>query len=394
MFAGAAEHEVKGQFKALQLCLSSDKRPLGFFLGAGCPLSMLVGDGANRKPLIPDIRKLTALVAAKLESNKGHKSLLVALNTLCNEDGCKEPNIEDYLNRLRNIQAVGGDSAIRGITPAQAKESDKAICGFIAAEVTKSLPGTDTPYHSLARWIRGIARTSPVEIFTPNYDMLFEEAFEHTGVPFFDGFVGSRRAFLDVESMEKEVLPSRWARLWKLHGSVNWRRDDAGRVWRGEGIPGGEMLIYPSHYKYTQSRQMPFLAMHDRLKAFLGRPGAALVVCGYSFADEHFNALLRDGLRGNATAVVFALAYENLAATHPAIPLAEEAPNFLLLARDAAVIGGSRKPWKNSTDPSEPSNCLLGDFAEFGKFLAATSGQANTASSTSNATGTDVSGNR
>ena len=394
MFSGTNEHDAKAQFRALQLCLAADKRSLGFFLGAGCPLSILVGDGADKKPLIPDIRGLTALVTTKLESDENHKSLLVALNKLCKEDGCSEPNIEDYLNRLRNIQAVGGEIAIRGIKPAQAKESDKAICGFIAAEVKKTLPGTDTPYHALARWIRGVPRTAPVEIFTPNYDLLFEEVFEQMGVPYFDGFVGSRRAFLDVESMEKEVLPARWARLWKLHGSVNWGRDDAGNVWRGEVGAGEEMLIYPSDYKYQQSRQMPFFAMLDRLKAFLNRPGAALVVCGYSFADKHFNILLREGLRGNSTAVVFALVYENLAATHPAIPLAEEAPNFLLLAKDAAVIGGSRKLWKTSNDPTEPTNCPLGDFAELGKFLAGISGQANTTSTISNATGTDLSGNR
>lgn len=394
MFSGTHEYDAKAQFRSLQLCLAADKRSLGFFLGAGCPLSILVGDGPDKKPLIPDIRALTSLVTVKLGADKNHKGLLAALATLCAEDGCKEPNIEDYLNRLRNIQAVGGDDPIRGITPKQARDSDKAICKFIAGEVSKPLPGTDTPYHSLARWIRGVPRTAPVEIFTPNYDLLFEEAFEQTGVPYFDGFVGSQRAFLDGETMEKDGLPARWARLWKLHGSVNWRRDDEGNVWRGEGSPDGGLLIYPSHEKYTESRQMPFLTMHDRMKAFLNRPGPALVVCGYSFADKHFNVLMREGLRGNSTAVIFALVFGNLAATHPAIPLAEEAPNFLLLAKDAAVIGGSRKPWKATGDPTEPADCPLGDFAELGKFLGSISGQANTTSTTPNATGTDLPGNR
>jgi hypothetical protein len=375
MFTSAPEHDAKAQFRALQLCLAADKRPIGFFLGAGCPLSILVDEGAVKKPLIPDIRALTILVVEKLNGDGAHKNVLVALGKLCEEGGCKSPTIEDYLNRLRNIQAVGGDFPLRGITPKQAHESDKAICKIIAAEVEKRLPGTDTPYHSLARWIRGIPRTAPVEIFTPNYDLLFEESFEQAGVPYFDGFVGSRRAFLDVETMDKGLLPPRWARLWKLHGSVNWRSDAKGNVWRGEQNTDEGMLIYPSHHKYTQSRQMPFLAMLDRLKAFLNRPGAVLVVCGYSFVDEHFNALLREGLRGNSTGVIFALIYGKLAATHPAIPLAEEAPNFLLLGRDAAVIGGSRKPWKTAADPADAAECPLGDFTELGKFLGSMSGQ-------------------
>ncbi len=100
----------------MQLCSSADKPALGLFLGAGCPLSILVGDGSNKEPLIPDVRGLTKRVATKLASNKDHKVLLTTLATLCAEDRCKEPNVEDFLNRLRNIQAVGGDSAVRGIT--------------------------------------------------------------------------------------------------------------------------------------------------------------------------------------------------------------------------------------------------------------------------------------
>jgi hypothetical protein len=359
----------------MQLCFSADKRPLAFFLGAGCPLSIIVGNGQGKEPLIPDVQGLTKRITEKLQTNEKHKSILATLMKLCLEDGCKNPNVEDFLNRLRNIQAVGGDSAVRGITPGEAKEADEEACRLIKAEVDKDLPNTETAYHALARWVRGIPRTAPVEVFTPNYDLLFEQAFERAGVPYFDGFVGSRRAFLDVETMEKDVLPPRWARLWKLHGSINWRRDKMRNVWRGEGTDEEGMLIYPSHEKYTQSRQMPFFAMFDRLKDFLNRRQAALAVCGYSFIDEHFNALLRDGLRGNPTAVIFALVFGDLPTNHPAISLAEEGPNFLLLAKDAAVIRGTRKTWKSTNDNKAPAVFGLGDFSELGRFLASVSGQ-------------------
>lgn len=36
-------------------------------------------------------------------------------------------------------------------------------------------------------WISGTGREHPVEIFTTNYDLLFEQALERTHVPFFDG---------------------------------------------------------------------------------------------------------------------------------------------------------------------------------------------------------------
>ena len=375
--------------------MTADKRPLGLFLGAGCPLAIQVTSAGSTQPLIPDINGLTSVVCQKLNATTEHKPVMAALDALCAEASTTKPTVEDYLNRLRNIAAIGGKEAVRGVTPAQAKLTDKEICGIIAQTVGKALPNQSSPYHALARWIRGIHRVSPVEIFTPNYDLLFEQALEECGVSYFDGFAGAHHAFLDVEAMDathsdKGSLPSRWARLWKLHGSINWHRSDVGNVWRGEGASDGELLIYPSQDKYSQSRRMPFLAMLDRLKAFLARPEAVLVVCGYSFVDEHFNAMLREGLRGNSRAVIFALVYGNLDTKHPAIPLAEEAPNFLLMGRDAALIGGNRGTWTNSSAKPDTGNFELGDFAKLGTFLSSISGQPLT--SISNATGTDISG--
>jgi hypothetical protein len=42
----------------LQQCLSSDKRPLGLFLGGGCPMAIRTG-GENGPPLITDIDGIT-----------------------------------------------------------------------------------------------------------------------------------------------------------------------------------------------------------------------------------------------------------------------------------------------------------------------------------------------
>ncbi|MBI5685952.1 MAG: SIR2 family protein [Verrucomicrobia bacterium] len=376
MTLGSTPHDLQAQLRAIQLCLIADKRPLGFFLGAGCPQAIRIGQPGATQPLIPDLNALTARVHDELNAKAEHKSVLVALVALCGEDAHTHPTVEDYLNRLRNVRAVGGTGPVRGITPAQATLTDKAICRIIAAEVGKTLPDQTSPYHALARWIRGIPRDAAVEIFTPNYDLLFEQSLEECGVPYFDGFVGTRRAFMDIEAMDKDKLPARWARLWKLHGSINWHRTEDGNFWRGADSGDGELLIYPSHHKYTQSRRMPFLAMQDRLRTFLARPEAVLVICGYSFVDEHFNALIREGLRGNGRVVVFGLVYGNITSEHPAIPLAEEAPNFLLMGRDGAVIGGNRGNWPASASPSGGSVFELGDFAKLGTFLSSVSGQA------------------
>jgi hypothetical protein len=93
--------------------------------------------------------------------------------------------------------------------------------------VNPLLPEERTPYTELAAWIGGTDRWHPIEIFTPNYDLLMEEAFERLEIPFFDGFSGSFQPFFDPSSISNDDLPPRWARLWKLHGSLGWAENGA-----------------------------------------------------------------------------------------------------------------------------------------------------------------------
>jgi hypothetical protein len=103
-------------------------------------------------------------------------------------------------------------------------------------------------------WVGGVPRNESIELFTTNYDTLAEQALEDVGVPFFDGFVGSREPFFDVRAIEDDAAPSRWAKLWKLHGSINWGRSEDGRVVRRPSASViARRLIHPSHLKYEES---------------------------------------------------------------------------------------------------------------------------------------------
>jgi hypothetical protein len=239
------------------------------------------------------------------------------------------------------------------------------------------------------RWVGGTARGEPIEIFTTNYDLLVEQALEEVGVPYCDGFVGAREPFFDVRAIEDDVLPPRWARLWKLHGSINWCRSDHGAVVRKpDPASTARRLIHPSHLKHEESRRMPYLALHDRLRAALRRPQFVMVTCGFSFRDEHLNEVLGEGLQRNASAVVFGLLHRELAAYEDAVELAERTPNLLLLAPDEATVGGVRAPWRAAADPDRETalpgiaiddgrlRFVLGDFAELAALLRGLSGAA------------------
>jgi SIR2-like domain len=382
-------HDPLRQANYLRESLAQDKRPLGFFLGAGCPTAIRVQVDGSDEPLIPDIDGLTQRVYRDLKCSSQRESFEKVCAHL-KADGNEDPTIEDWLTHIRSMCQVAGSEAVRGLTAKELDSLDEAICEKIVELSQKALPTVGTPYHKLAAWIQATARTEPVEIFTPNYDTLLEQALEDNRVPYFDGFVGSRHPFFDVYAMEEDRLPPRWARLWKLHGSINWCQEKGGPICRGE-FSGKRRVIHPSHLKYDESRRMPYLAMIDRQRAFLKKPFAVLVTCGYSFRDNHLNEVLIQGLQGNPTAIIFGLLYKNLVLYPKAVNLSTNQANLNLLGPDDAIIGARQAPWlgREASDKTEPSVAVewetkpdmpdvgtqyaifkLGDFLLFGSFLA------------------------
>jgi hypothetical protein len=143
--------------------------------------------------------------------------------------------------------------------------------------------------------------------------------------------------------------------------------------------------------KYDESRRLPYLAMLDRLKAFLNHGQAVLVTCGYSFIDQHLNEVILQGLNGNPTAICFGLLYGERSGSPEAVTRATKQPNLNLLAVDGAVLGTIEGEWESiekkdhhldgiaaasgalpgrATCPEERNKFLLGDFAALGNFLA------------------------
>ncbi len=373
------------QSSLLQQALAPNKMRIAFLLGAGCPMSIRVdAGGGNTSPLIPDIAGLTTLVSTTLatdvELGPDYASLLARF-------GGAAPNIEEILSHLRALLDVVRDGDINGLTQPKLLALDKRICQITADVVGVPLPDGETPYHNLAAWVSGISRAHSVEVFTPNYDLLMEQALESHKVPYFDGFVGAREAFFDLPSMESDTLPSRWARLWKVHGSINWwRTPDHDVVRKSKSDDADRQMIYPSHLKYDQSRRLPYLAMLDRLRDFLGRGQAILVCCGYSFADQHLNEVIMNGLRSNPTAMCFGLLYGDRAQYPEAIRCAMRQPNLSILAADGAVLGTLNRDWNSASQDSHPLHGVavssvaegevercrfgLGDFKKLGQFLA------------------------
>jgi hypothetical protein len=366
-------HDPIRQSKYLRQTLSQNKKPIGFFISAGCPLAVPMSE--DKWPLIPDVAGLTKYIKDQLDKETSvaegaTRGAAVAYSQLIEEvekTGKINPNIEDILSFLRGMMQISqGATNIRGFSQYELETLEKLVCQRIAEKLKVELPDNKTPYHKLANWVSNIDRDTPVEIFTTNYDLLLEEAFESLKVPYFDGFVGTRFPFFDLRAVEDNLIPTHWTRLWKIHGSINWYLKENRDVYRSTSLEECDSyIIHPSHLKYDQSRKMPYLALIDRLNKFLRQNSAVLIMSGYSFSDDHLNDTMLNALRANPTAMVIALLFGDLTTTtkkkseegkatvkttkinyEKALELAENRSNLSIWTFDEAVIGGLRAKWK------------------------------------------------
>ena len=376
-------HELEQQVQYLRAALQQDRRPLGLLLGAGAPMAVRPGG----RPIIQDMVGLTDVVTKALVGEDAE--VVNSANQHLISGGIATPSLENLLDYLRALAAVPGSEPIRGFTAAQFEHADLSVCAHVRNTLDVEIPLGRTPYHAVALWARAGSRHAPVEIFTTNYDLLMEQALEAEGVPFFDGFVGSHRPAFDLQAIEEDLLPARWVRLWKLHGSINWQVSNAGRVTRNHEPDGsGGTLIYPSHLKYAESRRLPYLALLDRLRSFLRQPSSVLVSCGFSYRDEHINEVIEQALRANPTAAVQALMYGSIDQYGAALQMSERTPNLSVLAEDAAVVGLQRGEWQSSErGGAGKATCDLGDFSRLGALYTEVAGHAEPAQNSAAAAG-------
>ena len=367
----------------LRQILSQGRKRIGLLVGAGAPVAVKVNDkgkvDANGHPLIPDVKKLTQTVVDDLETKD--KAIV---EKLLPELG-KEPNIETILTRIRQLSQAIGTAKVYDLDGAGYEKLATRICQKIGRIVAPSLPKEPNPFSELVSWIGGAHREHPIEIFTPNYDLLLEEAFERVRLPYFDGFTGAHRPFFDPTSISDDALPPRWSRLWKIHGSLGW--EISGETIIRTGSRDATMLIYPDHLKYDQITRQPYSALFERLRTFLTTPDSLLLCTGFSFFDAQITAVLDDALAANTHTAVLAFQYRSLAKEKAAVRLALRRPNFSVYGRDGAVIFGAPGTWQPGQSPThewesvrstfwrlKPGNIggefLLGDFAMFARFCA------------------------
>ena len=351
----AAAHDAQKHLGDPRDHLARNDKPIAFLFGAGTSCAVRLsesGDGSATEPLIPDVAGLTRI--CKTDAETLGEKFVEAWAAI--EEQCKaarqNPNIENILSRLRMmIGAIGVCDTLAGLKEIELVKLEAAVRRKIAEIVNPDstrIPD-GLPHRKFAQWLAKTARKHPVEIFTVNYDILIEFALEAERIPIFDGFVGSYQPFFHPDSLRRaEMAPGAdWIRLWKMHGSVTWRRVEQNgrfRVIRGAPDAAGEM-IFPSLQKYEESRQQPYVAFSDRLARFLELDDALLIVSGFGFGDEHVNNVIFGALENHPRTHVYALQYKEHNDDEDLVKRSYQRRNMIVVGPQTGIIGGTRAIW-------------------------------------------------
>jgi NAD-dependent SIR2 family protein deacetylase len=150
-----------------------------------------------------------------------------------------------------------------------------------------------------------------VQLFTTNYDLLFETAANESGFVVIDGFsftqprrFSGRYFDLDIVNREKtrikqeESFVSKVFQFYKLHGSLNWFKDKSENVVQ-QDKPSKPLIIYPASEKYESSYEQPYFEMMSRFQQALRKENTLLIVIGFGFQDKHIQNAIIEAVEQN-----------------------------------------------------------------------------------------------
>lgn len=364
--------------RGIQQLLVSDKKRIAFLFGAGTSLATK----SDKSLKIPAITEMTECIVKEIEKDNKLKIAITEIKEEI-ENTKKDFNIETLLSNIEEKINIIGKGQLNGLNKDELDKLDNSIREKIHAIVSvhkeiEKLQKTgdilgyketlkDMVQNDFASWISSADRKYAVEIFTTNYDYLFEIGLENNNVPYYDGFTGSYKPFFNADSLEDLDLDSdffnKQTKLWKIHGSIGLHQDEVtGKIIRSNS-DSGDLLIYPSSMKYNNSKKQPYTAFMDRLNGYLKHDDAVLFVCGYSFGDEHINERIISALKSNTSAHVFVLNYDIIWENEQKkysftedSSLAEIAKNnrkISILSSRTAVIGSKFRTWKLKKEPDK-----------------------------------------
>lgn len=219
----------------------------------------------------------------------------------------EENNIEDFLSIVVIYEKLNGEIK-EGEDSLREKLQKK-----IAEACTLELDSNNRHHSDFLRKLTARKPSDPrVQLYTTNYDTLFEQAAMQAGLTVIDGFSFSNpRRFSGVNfdydivyrersriKPDESFIPNVF-QLLKVHGSIDWWKDTDDTIYQKDGVEN-PCIIYPASDKYESSYEQPYIELIAHFQQTLRKEGTLLIVIGFGFKDKHLQSIIKEAVNQNS----------------------------------------------------------------------------------------------
>lgn len=280
---------------------SSTFKHLAVLSGAGTSMDNGSNPGKTRTELWDsykdEIKGIQDVISSKGGSMKDNIDNIV-----------KSKNIEDFLSFALLYEKLNGPILSidgKGVLTKELESKIAAACRLELAD--------DNKCHRA--FIKKVTARKPgkprTQIYTLNYDTLFEQAAQDLNYIVLDGFSFTLPRRFNGSNFDYDIVYREHSRvkseesyvpnvfqLFKMHGSINWEKDADGKVIQKDNTDK-PCIIYPASQKYEISYEQPFFEMMAHFQRTLRSEGTLLIVAGFGFQDKHVQNAIKEAVEQN-----------------------------------------------------------------------------------------------
>lgn len=305
IFKGNREQMISLDSLKLEISQCLQIENINFLIGAGCSSYM---DSEGIEHAIPTMAGLTQKF---YDINPNFK-----INGRKNAKDQFPDNLELLINHLVSIGNIVNETQRK-----QVASKIKVINEFIFDNVCSLENCNDLLSLYKEFYLRIVKKTRqvPVNVYTTNYDLYNENAMDELGLMYNNGFLGSAKRVFNPNSYNYVVVEnlnlsrdvwksvSNFINLYKIHGSINWIKEnnsitDTVRILEKDidlirnRKQFDSLMIYPTPQKDRSTLMVPYSDLFRMMQNNLLKPNSILFTMGYSFSDEHINRILLNAL--------------------------------------------------------------------------------------------------
>ena len=230
----------------------------------------------------------------------------------------QDKNIEDFLSFTILYEKLNGEI----IDKDDSKNLRIKLENKIATACKLDLDETNQHHQDFIRKLTARKPSEPrLQLYTTNYDTLFEQAARRMNYVIIDGFSLSYPRVFNGTNFDFDIVFREHTRvkqeesfvpnvfqLFKLHGSIDWEKNTKGQILQKEKSDN-PCIIYPASEKYESSYDQPYFEMMSHFQQTLRKENTLLIVVGFGFKDKHIQNVIKEASLQNHNLHILIVCY-------------------------------------------------------------------------------------